>query len=169
MSRWVVVATIKKKKNYFQIKISPKISGNNSNRRKKMRGIQKNKFRTAVEIAKGSKTMFLSKNCHFFWIFSKFDMILLIACTQRARIFEPFIRGTYNKKFFQSTMKSTQLISIPSSIYIAAFYILSSSPWQTCKEFSWHFRQRFNLTPNFLMDIKPLSFLGLSCFRKHRV
>ena len=107
-------------------------------------------------IASGSKKTLLGKNYHFFLIFSKFDMILLIACTQRARIFEPFIRGTYNKKFFQSTMKSTQLISIPSSIYIASFYILSSSPWQTCIEVSWHLRQGFYLNRALLLNF-PLS------------
>ena len=67
---------------------------NNLNRRKKMRGIRKKGFRTAMGIVSGSKMMFSGQNYHFFLIFNKFDMILMIDCIQRALVFEPFIRGT---------------------------------------------------------------------------
>ena len=52
-------------------------------------------------IVSGSKMMFFGKNYHFFLIFNKFDMILMIDCIQRALVFEPFIRGTYKKVFFK--------------------------------------------------------------------
>ena len=56
-----------------------------------MRGIGKKWFQEAVEIAKGSKMIFLGKNFRFFLIFSRYDMVLLIVCPLRTIIFDPFI------------------------------------------------------------------------------